>query len=493
MAIEKIEIVTVADTDKAVKEFDDLKKSIDNVDQSADEMNRGLSSVGATTKVAATDVKVLPKALKDTQKEMKATGVASKSFATTTVAGFQKTGQAVEGVTAALGKVTAAIGIAVLVFEGIKMLARWLADTDSQLERLTKTTDVFNKSLDRTSKIHEAQLGYLRASGKGEEDLINFEIQTAQIRIKIYTNRLAKLRQQREEQERITKEEEKQALILLGPFSNVWIKIKDQLTGIDEVQAKRAEEEQKILGILDEEIFKLATIRALANAPRDSSSSTPASGNIAARGPIGPNMESATALQLATTESEEMRKLLDGDIKYQIDGAKAIADGKVSASKWANKQMMLDDEKKHDFDEAMYAASIGLTASASKLVGEQTAAGKLLSIASATISTYQAANVALASAPPPANYALMAATIAAGLVNVANIVSTQVPGETSASSAGVQVPSMPTLMQPIQEVNTNMNPNDLDEINKPQRVYVLESDITSTQRKVSVVDSETTF
>lgn len=52
---------------------------------------------------------------------------------------------------------------------------------------------------------------------------------------------------------------------------------------------------------------------------------------------------------------------------------------------------------------------------------ELAAIGKAAAITSATISTYEAANKALASAPPPFSFALAAATIAAGLANVATI------------------------------------------------------------------------
>lgn len=52
---------------------------------------------------------------------------------------------------------------------------------------------------------------------------------------------------------------------------------------------------------------------------------------------------------------------------------------------------------------------------------ENTIAYKASAIAEATISTYLAANNALSSAPPPFNFILMGATIAAGLVNVGKI------------------------------------------------------------------------
>jgi hypothetical protein len=56
---------------------------------------------------------------------------------------------------------------------------------------------------------------------------------------------------------------------------------------------------------------------------------------------------------------------------------------------------------------------------------ELAAIGKAAAISVATVDTYQAANKALASAPPPWNFALAAAVVAAGLSNVSRIVGVQ--------------------------------------------------------------------
>jgi hypothetical protein len=55
------------------------------------------------------------------------------------------------------------------------------------------------------------------------------------------------------------------------------------------------------------------------------------------------------------------------------------------------------------------------------ILGENTAAGKAAAIAEATISTYQAANKALAAYPPPFSYIAAGAAIATGLANVKKI------------------------------------------------------------------------
>ena len=74
---------------------------------------------------------------------------------------------------------------------------------------------------------------------------------------------------------------------------------------------------------------------------------------------------------------------------------------------------------------------------ASQIAGEHTAEGKVLAIASATIDTYMAANNALATIPPPASFAVAAATIATGLANVHKILTVKVPNDKGSSVSGV--------------------------------------------------------
>ena len=65
------------------------------------------------------------------------------------------------------------------------------------------------------------------------------------------------------------------------------------------------------------------------------------------------------------------------------------------------------------------------------------AVGKAAALTEATIRTYQAANVALASAPPPFGAALAAAVVTAGLLNVAKIASAKPPSAGSFASGGI--------------------------------------------------------
>ncbi len=141
----------------------------------------------------------------------------------------------------------------------------------------------------------------------------------------------------------------------------------------------------------------------------------------------------------------------------------------------------------------MYALS-DLTSVASDIFERGTNEWKSLQIASATIDTYAAASRVLAqqNGGAIARIAAASAIIAAGLLNVRQIVMTDV-NKNAAPQVNRTTPNMPTLMSPIQETNTNINPNDIDRITQDQRVYILESDIQKSNKKVQVQESKIRF
>lgn len=111
---------------------------------------------------------------------------------------------------------------------------------------------------------------------------------------------------------------------------------------------------------------------------------------------------------------------------------------------------------------------------------------KAVSIAQAVIDTYKAANVALASSPPPFNYIAMAAAITTGLVNVKTIMAqkfegagTSGGGTTSPSSAGGGTTNV---MTPNFNVVGNSGLNQLAQVaGQPIQAYVVSGQITTAQ------------
>jgi hypothetical protein len=107
---------------------------------------------------------------------------------------------------------------------------------------------------------------------------------------------------------------------------------------------------------------------------------------------------------------------------------------------------------------------------------------KGMAIAQALIDTYQSANVALKSAPPPFNFALAAANVAAGIVNV-NKIRSMKPGSTSGGSSST--PSAPSVSVPSSAstsfgtVDTNSLSASMGGANNRPPVLILQGDLDS--------------
>ncbi len=139
----------------------------------------------------------------------------------------------------------------------------------------------------------------------------------------------------------------------------------------------------------------------------------------------------------------------------------------------------------------------GFLAKGAELFGKQTAAGKVLAIAAATIDTYQAANSALKAnygifgpAAQIARFIAVTTTIATGLKNVREIAKTKVPG----ASGGAGIAAAPALsvsaaapLQPQAQISTTqLDQQTLNNSgNATIRAYVNETDITNNQERIT--------
>lgn len=176
--------------------------------------------------------------------------------------------------------------------------------------------------------------------------------------------------------------------------------------------------------------------------------------------------------------NEEIAKLATMSYDQQIAYVNKLKDDDIKAEE-AKKKAKLD---------TISAVSTAL-GSLGQLVGEQTAAGKSLAVAQATIDTYVGATKAFAQGGV-LGFVTAAGVIAAGLANVRKIISTKIPGQSSSSggSANISAPQAPqfnpalaTQVQGAGDVTLGPKP-------VPQKVYVVESDIRSVQNKVAVID-----
>jgi len=127
-----------------------------------------------------------------------------------------------------------------------------------------------------------------------------------------------------------------------------------------------------------------------------------------------------------------------------------------------------------------------------QLAGEGSVAGKALGIADATINTYVGATAAL-ELPPPFGFIAAAATIAQGLLSVQSIINTPIPGavnDTSGSSGAPRLNAAPVPPSFTPNAPTALDQTSLNAIgNVAARAYVVESDITGSQKRIRRIEN----
>lgn len=215
--------------------------------------------------------------------------------------------------------------------------------------------------------------------------------------------------------------------------------------------------------------------------------------------------EDWTADDIEAFKNQEIQNEIDR-LKLIADNEEATYDQRIEALTSYNKlvdKQRADQKKKDDEKEARdkkireesLKASAQFLAAGAQLLGENTVAGKAIQVAGATIDTYRAGTLALASAPPPANYALLAATIATGLATVKNILGTSVPGATDTTS-GASIPSLqsfPELETPIQENYSYVDGFDSETLNRNNGNVLVVEDYRRVDNKLRIAENEATF
>jgi hypothetical protein len=119
------------------------------------------------------------------------------------------------------------------------------------------------------------------------------------------------------------------------------------------------------------------------------------------------------------------KELMIENEKYLAENKEAIRNAEINAERTrAATILSIDEELARGRMEAMAM----ITSGGMNLFGKHTLAYKILATVQATLDTYKAANLALASYPPPFSFLAAGLTIAAGLANVAKINAIEVPG-----------------------------------------------------------------
>ena len=185
--------------------------------------------------------------------------------------------------------------------------------------------------------------------------------------------------------------------------------------------------------------------------------------------------------------------------KMLTDKAAAFTKGLELTKQNTDAEKLIDAEKletkKAQINESMVAMS-----QLSDFVGRETAAGKALGIATATINTYQGASEALkqkSTLPSPfdviAKVLNVATIIATGIKTVKSIASVQIPGKFGGGGG------MPTMVAPMtpelpQAATTNLSRQTINDIgNQAVRAYVIETDVTSNQERMAAIRQRARF
>ena len=138
--------------------------------------------------------------------------------------------------------------------------------------------------------------------------------------------------------------------------------------------------------------------------------------------------------------------------------------------------------------------------SLTSILGEETVAGKTAAIAQATIDTYAAANsaykamVGIPIVGPGLGAAAAAAAVVAGIANVKKIASTKTDGSGSDISGASARPNINLNEQmPIQYTRNLLGDMEMENMNKSQKIYVLENEISEVQQKVKTKEDNSSF
>ena len=170
----------------------------------------------------------------------------------------------------------------------------------------------------------------------------------------------------------------------------------------------------------------------------------------------------------------------------------------VSATEQADAKKKLTDYEKQ-LEQQKFDAQVGLASQSLSIIGglvdQNSAAGKAIAVTQAIINTYQGASKALAQGGIFGPVAA-AATIAAGLINVKKIISTKVPSAKGTGNvADTGAPSMSmasapiTPSAPIQNTVTSLSQQSINQMGSATgRAYVVESDITNSQEKITRIN-----
>lgn len=357
--------------------------------------------------------------------------------------------------------------------EQIRLLRQYWSDT-----QYTNTQEQNNAISDRISNYYD----------KIKELEFDLQVEVTSISTSEQNKRMQALRALREKEladaEAANNTRVAQEALLQNSLNTTNSLYYDRQTAIENTRAREADLASAIQFEIEENTRLQESLRALIHDPEAS---------------IEARIEATSRLQDAimsgftlTDEAESLR----------LENIVAAAEEEILIGELTLKRQQQIEKAKQDARKATLKVTQEVLSSTTKLLGEETAAGKATAIAATTINTYQAATAAysaLAGIPivgPALGIAAAAAAVIAGAANVKKIASVDVPGGSgnSGSSSGISLPNMPEVTVPIQETHNNLNARDEEFYgSQNMQVVVSEGDISRVQNRVEVAENEARF
>jgi len=341
------------------------------------------------------------------------------------------------------------------------------SEAERNLASLEKTTKRSNEAIEDRIKI-------LTAQGGKEKEIYQLNKQRAEEELKL-------LREKLKVNKSLSEEELKQFRDLKIQKEVLDIQEQNRQQKIAEENAKKAEERRKAeaerLKQEQEFQFKQDDLRRKE-----------------VEGIVGQSAE----------RKKEIERIIATQGKVQLNNKLVELDTNLAQKDLQNLQSSLENRKKvaeaeiklaEDKKEAEISAAQSALSTISGLIDQNSAAGKAIAIVQAIINTYQGASKAIAQGGIFGPVAA-AATIAAGLVQVRKIISTKIPSASGSGTVGGSglTPSISTGAAPIapaapQAQLTQLNQQSINQLGSAtSRAYVLESDVTNSQEKITRIN-----
>jgi hypothetical protein len=189
-----------------------------------------------------------------------------------------------------------------------------------------------------------------------------------------------------------------------------------------------------------------------------------------------------TLLDLELAKNQEIYNSRVKNGLDTLDIEKTIAQQKLDLTKKQQEETKALQDAEQAQIQSKLDATKQVLGAIQGLLKENSKGATVLAIGQAVIDTYVAANKALASAPPPMNFLLMASVIATGIANIKKISeqASKMGVETGGVSGGTGGPSIGVVGGQV-DSSTQMAKSLQGAVGGPQKAYVVGNDVTSRQ------------